>query len=117
MPNGHASGESVVGVTIAFTILATIGCFMRLYTRFIITGSPGLDDGFTALATVSTSLHRSIDLHLTQTADLLDRPYRINVSARYAPVERSQGLTTTFNNRDSQVWHGQARSERSTRIC
>jgi len=52
MPTGHASGEAVVGVTIAFTILALLATSGRMFTRLAISRSPGLDDGFIVLSVV-----------------------------------------------------------------
>jgi len=49
---GHASGDAVAGVTIAFTIVAVIGTVLRLYTRFLLNGMGGADDVFIAIATV-----------------------------------------------------------------
>lgn len=52
MVSGHASGEAVVGVTITFTIIAAASTALRLYTRFVIVKSTGLDDAFIAAAMV-----------------------------------------------------------------
>lgn len=49
---GHTSGDAVVGVTVAFTILAVMGTLLRLYTRFGISKMGGADDVFIAIATV-----------------------------------------------------------------
>lgn len=49
---GHTSGDAVVGVTVAFTILAVMGTFLRLYTRFGMSKMGGADDVFIAIATV-----------------------------------------------------------------
>lgn len=50
---GHTSGDAVVGVTVAFTILAVISTCMRLYTRIFMSQMGGVDDFFIAASTVS----------------------------------------------------------------
>jgi hypothetical protein len=52
---GHTSGDSVAGVTIAFTVVAVIGTLLRLYTRFFLNGMGGPDDIVIAVATVRRS--------------------------------------------------------------
>jgi len=52
---GHTSGDSVAGVTIAFTIVAVVGTLLRLYTRFFLNGMGGPDDIVIAIATVRRS--------------------------------------------------------------
>jgi hypothetical protein len=52
---GHTSGDSVAGVTIAFTIVAVVGTLLRLYTRFFLNGMGGPDDIVIAIATVRCS--------------------------------------------------------------
>jgi hypothetical protein len=52
---GHTSGDSVAGVTIAFTVVAVIGTLLRLYTRFFLNGMGGPDDIVIAVATVRQS--------------------------------------------------------------
>jgi len=64
MTTGHASGPAVVGVTIAFTVLALLSAIGRLFTRTAIARSPGLDDVFIILAMVS-SFVGSLRHHLT----------------------------------------------------
>lgn len=49
---GHTSGDAVVGVTVAFTILAVAGTVLRLYTRFGLSKMGGVDDLFIAIAAV-----------------------------------------------------------------
>lgn len=44
--SGHASGEAVLGVTIAMVAMAGVVVICRLYTRIFIVKSPGLDDAF-----------------------------------------------------------------------
>lgn len=48
---GHTSGDAVVGVTVAFTILAVISTCMRLYTRIFMSQMGGVDDFFIAAST------------------------------------------------------------------
>lgn len=56
---GHTSGDAVVGVTIAFTVLAVMSTCMRLYTRIFMSELGGVDDIFIATSTVSR--HQSFD--------------------------------------------------------
>jgi len=51
--SGHASGEAVIGVTVAMTLLATIAVISRLSTRFGIVQNAGADDAFIFVALVS----------------------------------------------------------------
>lgn len=44
MTSGHASGASVVGVTVSFTVIAFIVTVLRLITRLTIVRNAGLDD-------------------------------------------------------------------------
>lgn len=44
--SGHASGEAVIGVTVALTILAAIAVSARLFARLAVVHNAGLDDGF-----------------------------------------------------------------------
>jgi hypothetical protein len=53
---GHASGDAVAGVTIAFTIVSVVGTLLRLYTRFGLNGMGGPDDIVIAIATVRRSV-------------------------------------------------------------
>lgn len=48
--SGHASGEAVVGVTVAFTVLAVLATVARLVTRIGIVHSAGLDDAIISIA-------------------------------------------------------------------
>lgn len=52
--SGHASGESVVGVTVAFTILAFLATVTRLFTRIRIVHNAGADDLIIAIALALT---------------------------------------------------------------
>jgi len=52
---GHTSGDAVTGVTISFTIVASICTILRLYTRFGLNKMGGVDDVFIAIATVWSS--------------------------------------------------------------
>jgi hypothetical protein len=51
---GHASGDSVVGVIMAFTVLASIATVTRLITRIGIVHNSGLDDLVIAIACILT---------------------------------------------------------------
>lgn len=53
-PTGHASGAAVVGVTIAFTVLAVVAVALRLSTRFTLSRNAGYEDGFISLAAILT---------------------------------------------------------------
>lgn len=50
--SGHASGEAVVGVTVAFTVLAALATVARLVTRIGIVHHAGLDDVVISVAIV-----------------------------------------------------------------
>lgn len=50
--SGHASGEAVIGVTVAFTVLAALATVARLVTRIGIVHSAGLDDAVISIAIV-----------------------------------------------------------------
>ncbi|SMR44732.1 unnamed protein product [Zymoseptoria tritici ST99CH_3D1] len=50
MISGHASGSSVVAVTLTFIFLATVFVLSRIYARFRIARNPGLDDVFISLS-------------------------------------------------------------------
>lgn len=50
--SGHASGDAVVGVTVAFTVLAALATIARLVTRIGIVHSAGLDDAVILVAIV-----------------------------------------------------------------
>jgi hypothetical protein len=52
MISGHASGKSVVTVTLTFIILAALFVLFRIYARLKIARNPGLDDVFISLALV-----------------------------------------------------------------
>ena len=52
MGGGHTSGSAVVGVTIAFTILAAIATVLRLFTRTSLVHTAGPDDIAIVFATV-----------------------------------------------------------------
>ncbi|KAF2208670.1 hypothetical protein CERZMDRAFT_48687, partial [Cercospora zeae-maydis SCOH1-5] len=54
MPVGHAPGSAVVGVTVAFTILAFIVTAFRLFTRIAIVKQPGIDDFIITIALLFT---------------------------------------------------------------
>lgn len=104
---GHTSGDAVVGVTVAFTILAVISTCMRLYTRIFMSQMGGVDDFFIAASTVSLQ-HSPCREHyslLTQFAvprssvDRFDVPRRFVVNTSQAP--RTYDLTT-----NSQIRHG-----------
>ncbi|KAF7185647.1 Satratoxin biosynthesis SC1 cluster protein 4 [Pseudocercospora fuligena] len=51
---GHAPGDAVTGVTIAFTILAFLATVARIYTRTRIVHNAGLDDLFNSIALALT---------------------------------------------------------------
>lgn len=53
---GHAPGHAVIGVTVAFTILAFMATMTRLYTRIRIVHNAGLDDLFNTVALALTIL-------------------------------------------------------------
>jgi hypothetical protein len=61
---GHTSGDAVTGVTISFTIVASICTILRLYTRFGLNKMGGVDDVFIAIATVCLS-HQHLRSALT----------------------------------------------------
>ena len=44
--SGHASGEAVIGVTIAMTALAGLAVSARLCARALVVHNVGVDDGF-----------------------------------------------------------------------
>lgn len=104
---GHTSGDAVVGVTVAFTILAVISTCMRLYTRIFMSQMGGVDDFFIAASTVSLHrpLYRKHFSILTRFAvprssvDRVDVPRRFVVNTSHAP--RTDDLTT-----NSQIRHG-----------
>ncbi|KAF7196442.1 hypothetical protein HII31_02170 [Pseudocercospora fuligena] len=50
MVSGHASGVSVVGVTVVFTALAVFFCGLRLYARFAVARNAGADDALILLS-------------------------------------------------------------------
>ena len=52
MTSGHASGASVVGVTVSFTVIAFIVTVLRLITRLTIVRNAGLDDLIISFAMV-----------------------------------------------------------------
>ncbi|PIA92171.1 hypothetical protein CB0940_09437 [Cercospora beticola] len=54
MAVGHAPGSAVVGVTVAFTILAFITTAFRLFTRIAIVKQPGIDDFIITIALIFT---------------------------------------------------------------
>lgn len=56
----ETKAPSVLGVSITFTVLATIFTALRLYTRFSLIKNHGLEDYSIALATVC-SLHMTWD--------------------------------------------------------
>ena len=71
--SGHASGEAVVGVTIAMTILASMAVITRLYTRFGIVRNAGTDDVFIVLALVRLRAYFPRDTLLTHRTAVLHR--------------------------------------------
>lgn len=54
MAAGHASGDAVVGVTVAFTILAFMATATRLFTRTSIVHNAGWDDISITIACILT---------------------------------------------------------------
>jgi len=87
--SGHASGEAVVAVTVAMTVLAAIAVISRLCTRIGIVHNAGIDDGFIAAALV----HGTMQPIPLQVAD-----HRSGVLDRHDGDHVLSG----------QVWHGQA---------
>jgi hypothetical protein len=82
---GHTSGDSVAGVTIAFTVVSVVGTLLRLYTRFILNGMAGPDDIVIAIATVRRNITTS-----TIKTDSLYRHWQWDSQPRCASKVRRQ---------------------------
>ena len=106
---GHTSGDAVTGVTISFTIVATLCTILRLYTRFGLNRLGGVDDVFIAIATVSSMRqHSRAALTCLIAAGNSTNDYNVrtrSVSSTLNAVWRERELT-----RSSQVWYGKPSS-------
>ncbi|EMF11630.1 uncharacterized protein SEPMUDRAFT_149566 [Sphaerulina musiva SO2202] len=76
MPVGHAPGSAVVGVTVAFTVLAFIATASRLITRVAIVRGAGIDDVMITIAVmfsiaITTTMVMQVQYGMGRHADTL----------------------------------------------